>query len=137
MPKERFRLHVVTPSRQVVSEEVSEVTAPGVDGEFGVLPGHTPFLTALGVGELMYRMGSEDRFLAVRRGFAEIKHEQVTVLAEEAEFPSEIDLKAAEALKVEAEQDLQHLSRESKEYLETEAKLERAVNQIQVASRRG
>ncbi|MBE0616340.1 MAG: F0F1 ATP synthase subunit epsilon [Proteobacteria bacterium] len=136
MAKETFLLEVVTPSRQLVSQEVSEVTAPGVEGEFGVLGGHTPFLTALGVGELMYRTGSEERFLAVRRGFAEITHEKVTVLAEEAEFPSEIDVKAAEVLKAEAEEALQAYSRESKEYLEAEAKMERAMNQLQVGGRR-
>jgi F-type H+-transporting ATPase subunit epsilon len=136
MAQDKIRLEVVTPSRQLVSEDVAEVTAPGVDGEFGVLTGHTPFLTMLGVGELMYKIGPEERFLAVRRGFAEVKHEKVTVLAEEAEFPAEIDLKAAEALKAEAEEALQAYSRESKEYLEAEAKMERAMNQIHVAGRR-
>ncbi len=136
MAKDTFLLEVVTPYRQLVSSEVDEVTAPGVDGEFGVLTGHTPFLTALGVGELMYRIGSEERFLAVRHGFAEAKHEKLTVLAEEAEFPSEIDLQAAEALKSEAEQELQTYSLESKEYLEAEAKMERAMNQLHVGVRR-
>jgi F-type H+-transporting ATPase subunit epsilon len=136
MPEERFRLEVVTPVRLLVSEEVDEITAPGTEGEFGVLEGHTPFLTALGVGELMYRIGAEERFLAVRRGFAEVKHDKVTVLAEEAEFPSEIDVGLAEAAMVEAEEALQQVSRESKEYMEVEAKLERAMNQIQVGSRR-
>ncbi len=133
---EKFRLEVVTPQRLLVSEEVWEVTAPGTEGEFGVLPGHTPFLTALGVGELMYRVGSEERFLAVRRGFAEVQHEQAVILAEEAEFPSEIDVRLAEAAKVEAEQALTELSQESKEYLEAQARLERSVNQLHVASRR-
>ncbi len=136
MAVDKFRLEVVTPYRLLVSEDVAEVTAPGTEGEFGVLPGHTPFLTALGVGELMYRVGSEELFLAVRHGFAEVKHEKVAVLAEEAEFPSEIDLKKAEAAKAEAEEALQQVSRESKEYLEAQAKLERSMNQIQVASRR-
>ncbi len=136
MDTDKFRLEVVTPYRQLVSEDVSEVTAPGTEGEFGVLPGHTPFLTALGVGELMYRVGSEELYLAVRRGFAEVKHEKVTVLAEEAEFPAEIDVKKAEAAKAEAEAALAHLSQDSKEYLETQAKLERSINQIQIASRR-
>ncbi|GAB4256006.1 F0F1 ATP synthase subunit epsilon [Deferrisoma sp.] len=135
MATERFRLEVVTPERLLVSEDVDEVTAPGVEGEFGVLPGHTPFLTALGVGELMYRIGGEEHFLALRRGFAEVKHDKVTVLAEEAEFPTEIDLKQAEAEKAEAEAQLQQISRESREYAEVEAKLERAMNRIQVASR--
>lgn len=136
MAQQRFLLEVVSPTRLVVSEEVDEITAPGTEGEFGVMPGHTPFLTAVGVGELMYRVGSEERFLAVRHGFAEVKHERVTVLAEEAEFPGEIDVKAAEAVKAEVEETIAQLSRESKEYLEAQAKLERAVNQIQVASHR-
>lgn len=133
---EKFRLEVVTPQRLLVSEEVWEVTAPGTEGEFGVLPGHTPFLTALGVGELMYRVGSEERFLAVRRGFAEVGHDKAVILAEEAEFPAEIDLRIAEAVKAEAEEALSQLSQESKEYIEAQAKLERSMNQIQVANRR-
>jgi F-type H+-transporting ATPase subunit epsilon len=136
MAKDTFLLEVVTPYRQLVREEVAEITAPGAEGEFGVLGGHTPFLTALGVGELMYRIGSEEHFLAVRRGFAEVQHAKVTVLAEEAEFPAEIDLQAAEALKAEAEHELQTYSREAKEYLEAEAKMERAMNQLQVGGRR-
>ncbi|NOY46488.1 MAG: F0F1 ATP synthase subunit epsilon [Deltaproteobacteria bacterium] len=135
MAQQRFRLEVVTPQRLLVSDEVDEITAPGIEGEFGVLPGHTPFLTALGVGELMYRIGGEEHFLALRHGFAEVQHEKVTVLAEEAEFPSEIDLSRAEAEKAEAEAELQRLSHESREYAEAQAKLERAVNRIQVASR--
>ncbi|MHB8763909.1 MAG: F0F1 ATP synthase subunit epsilon [Deferrisomatales bacterium] len=133
---DKFRLEVVTPQRLLVSEEVSEATAPGLEGEFGVLPGHTPFLTALGVGELTYRVGSDERILAVRHGFAEVKHEKVTILAEEAEFPAEIDLGQAEAAKAEAEAAMRELSQESKEYLEAQAKLERSMNQIHVASRR-
>lgn len=133
---EKFRLDVVTPTRLVVSTEVDEVTAPGIEGEFGVLPGHTPFLTALGVGELMFRQGSEVRYLAMCRGFAEVKHEKATILAEEADFPHEIDLREAEAARAEAEKEIAGLSQDSKEYLEAQAKLERAVNHIQVAGRR-
>ena len=136
MAAETFRLEIVTPYRLLVSEDVEEVTAPGTEGEFGVLVGHTPYLTALGVGELMYRKGSEIRYLAMYRGFAEVRHEKVTILAEEAVFPHEIDVRAAEAAKAEAEKALTALSHDAKEYLEAQAKLERAVNQIQVASRR-
>lgn len=132
----KFHLDVVSATRQLISQEVDEVTAPGREGEFGVMPGHTPFLTVLGVGELMYKVGAEERFLAVRHGFAEIKHEKVTILAEEAEFPAEIDLKAAEAVKAQAEEEIQQLSQESKEYLEAQAKLERALNQIHVGNLR-
>ena len=100
---EKFRLEVVTPTRLLVTDEVDEVSAPGIEGEFGVLPGHTPFLTALGGGELMYRKGGETRYAAMCHGFAEVKHEKVTILAEEAEFAHEIDVAEAEAAKVAAE----------------------------------
>ncbi|MBI5014752.1 MAG: F0F1 ATP synthase subunit epsilon [Deltaproteobacteria bacterium] len=133
---EKFKLDVVTPSRLLVSDEVEEVTAPGVEGEFGVLPGHTPFLTALGVGELMYRKGTAVQYIAMCHGFAEVTHDKATILAEEAEFPHEIDVQEAEAAKAEAEKEIAGLSHDSKEYLEAQAKLERAMNHIQVASRR-
>jgi F-type H+-transporting ATPase subunit epsilon len=133
---EKFRLEVVTPTRHLVSDEVEEVTAPGIEGEFGVLPGHTPFLTALGVGELSYRIGGEQHFIALARGFAEIRHEKTTILAEDAQFAYEIDLQEAEVARAAAEEELEAYSQDSKEYLEAHAKLERAINSIQVASRR-
>lgn len=129
---EKIRLEVVTPTRHLVSEDVDEITAPGVEGEFGVLIGHTPFLTELGVGELMFRSGNQVRFLAVRHGFAEVTLEKVTVLAEEAEFPTEIDLGQAEAVLADVQKQIDGFARESKEYAEAVAKLERAMNQIQV-----
>lgn len=131
----KFRLEVVTPSRLLVSEMVDEVTAPGIEGEFGVLVGHTPFLTELGVGVLSYRSGSQHHLLAVRKGFAEVTREKVTVLAEEADFPREINLAKAEADLAEAEKEIRELSAESKEYLEVQAKLDRAMNQIHLAKR--
>ncbi len=133
---DKFRLEIVTPTRHLVSEDVEELTAPGIEGEFGVLAGHTPFLTALGVGELSYRLGNEPHYLALANGFAEVRHERTTILAEEAQFASEIDVKDAEAIKAEAEKDLETYSHDSKEYLEAQAQLERAMNRIQVASRR-
>ncbi|MBI5446408.1 MAG: F0F1 ATP synthase subunit epsilon [Deltaproteobacteria bacterium] len=133
---EKFRLELVTPTRHLVSQEVEELTVPGIEGEFGVLPGHTPFLTALGVGELTYRIGNEQHFVAVANGFAEVKHEKTTILAEEALFAGEIDLREAEAARAAAEKELEAYSIDSKEYLETQARLERAMNTIQVANRR-
>ena len=129
----KFTLEVVTPSRHLVSENVDEITVPGAEGEFGVLEGHTPFLTALGVGEFTYRVGGEEKVLAVRKGFAEVTRDRVTVLAEEAEFRSEIDLQHAEQTLAEAEEAIKELSQESKEYLEAQAKLERAMYRVQVA----
>ena len=126
----KFRLEVVTPARSLVSEMVDEITAPGVEGEFGVLAGHTPFLTELGYGLLVYRTVNQMHVIGVRKGFAEVTREKVTVLAEEADFPKEIDIAKAEAELAEAEKSIRELSSESKEYIEAKGKIDRALNQI-------
>jgi F-type H+-transporting ATPase subunit epsilon len=102
--KETFQLRVVTPTRQLLDEPVSEVTAPGTVGEFGVLPEHTTFLSSLEIGTLSYRSNRAVRRLAIRGGFAEVTDDVMTVLAEAAQFADEIDaakaqedLRAAEA----------------------------------------
>ena len=81
----------------LVNEQVDEVEVPGADGYFGVLPGHTPLLALLGTGELWYRQGQEKHFLLVAFGFAEVQPDRVTILAEIAERPEEIDVPRAEA----------------------------------------
>ena len=94
MAKE-LRLEIVTPDRLVVSSDVEYVGAPGVLGEFGVLPGHVPFLSALGVGNLHYNKGGKTYFVFVSGGFAEVSGDKVTVLAEVAERAEEIDVERA------------------------------------------
>ena len=86
---------LVTPDRAVVREAVDEVQLPGSEGYLGVLPGHTPLLTALQVGELWFRQGDATTFLAVAFGFAEILPDRVTVLAHVAERAEEIDIERA------------------------------------------
>jgi F-type H+-transporting ATPase subunit epsilon len=100
----RLTLEVVTPERLLVSEQVDEVQLPGAEGYFGVLPGHTPMLATLQVGELWYRIGHEKRYLAVAFGFAEVLPDRVTVLAQIAERPEDIDVPRAEAAKKRAEE---------------------------------
>jgi len=98
MLPEAIQLVIVTPERQILNETVSEVTLPGAEGYLGVLPGHAPLITELGVGELTYRTkGGESGLLAVIRGFAEVLGDRVSVLAETAEFAEDIDLSRAEA----------------------------------------
>lgn len=99
---------MVTPSKQVLRLSVAEVQLPGARGYLGVLPGHAPLMTELGIGELSYHdaSGKESAHLAVISGFAEVLPDRVTVLAETAEFAAEIDLARAEAAKVRAEQRL-------------------------------
>jgi len=88
----KLRLEIVTPERLLVSEEVDEVELPGAEGYFGVLPAHTPVLATLQVGELWYRIGQEKHYLAVAFGFAEVLSDRVTVLAQIAERPEDIDV---------------------------------------------
>jgi len=97
-------LELATPTRQLVSEEVDEVVAPGSEGYFGVLPGHAAFLATLGSGEVVYRRGHDEVHLAVHGGFAEVTPERVIILAETAERPDEIDRTRAERARQRAEQ---------------------------------
>ena len=97
-------LELATPTRQLVSEEVDEVVAPGSEGYFGVLPGHAAFLATLGSGEVVYRRGRDEVHLAVHGGFAEVTPERVIILAETAERPDEIDQARAERARQRAEQ---------------------------------
>src|SRR5215475_12072358 len=92
-----IQLVIVTPQRELLSERVSEVTLPGADGELGVLPGHAPLITELGIGELRYKKsdGTVSEPIAVIRGFSEVLADRVTVLAETAEFAEEIDVERA------------------------------------------
>ena len=87
---------LVTPERAIVRERVDEVQIPGTQGYLGVLPGHTPLLTTLQVGELWFRQGNEKYFISVAFGFAEILPDRVTILAQIAERAEEIDISRAE-----------------------------------------
>ncbi|MGB7437395.1 MAG: F0F1 ATP synthase subunit epsilon [Candidatus Acidiferrum sp.] len=108
MLPESIELIVVTPERQLLRETVVEVTIPGLDGEFGILPGHAPMITELGIGEMRHRTATSSQpvLLAILRGFAEVLPERVTLLAETAERAEEIDLARAEAAKRRAEERL-------------------------------
>lgn len=90
-------LEIVTPDRSIIREQVDEVEIPGAEGYFGVLPGHTPMLAMLQVGEMWYRRGQEMTSLSIAFGFAEVLPDRVTILAQIAERADEIDLARAEA----------------------------------------
>ena len=99
-----IQLQIVSADRSLVNETVDEVEIPGVDGYFGVLPGHTPLLALLQVGELWYRQGQEKHYLSIAFGFAEVLPDRVTILAQIAEKAEEIDAARAEAAKRRAEE---------------------------------
>jgi len=87
----RLHLEIVTRHRRVLETEVDEVRLPGVEGELGILPGHTPLLTALAIGRVAYTVNSQESTLVIKEGFAEVQPDRVTVLAREARLPEEID----------------------------------------------
>ena len=102
----KLTLEIVTPDREVTRQEVDEVVVPGSEGEMGILPGHTPLLSTLKVGELWYRQGQEKHFVAIAFGFVEVLPERVTVLAQIAERAQDIDVERAERAKRRAEERL-------------------------------
>ena len=132
---DKLRLELVTPYRKVLSQEVDEVTAPGAVGEFGILPGHTPLLTTMKIGDLSYRQAAETFHVAVNWGYVEVGNEAVTVLVEPADPADEIDLERAKSALGRAQEALKTLTPEDKDFRVMEAALERAMIRIQVASR--
>ena len=133
---ESIRLEVVTPEKSVVSESAQIVMAPGSMGEFGVLSGHTPFLTTLKTGALKYKDESgRERFVFVSSGFAEALPDRVTVLAESAERRKDIDVQRAESAVERAEKRIQSGGKDV-DYIRAKTALLRAISRIQLAETR-
>ena len=130
----QIELQIVTPERLIVNEQVDEIQVPGVEGYFGVLPGHTPFLAALAVGEMWYRKGQEKTYLAIAEGFAEVLPDRVTLLARLAERAEEIDVERAAAAKQRAEQRLSQAPTDV-DYERARVALQKSLSRLQVASR--
>ncbi len=130
-----LQLEIATPMRLVVSDTVDEVVAPGREGYFGVLRGHAPFLTTLGIGELTYRKGRDEYHLAVAGGFAEVRNDKVIVLADAAERPEEIDRERAERARQRAEQRLGGRTQDELDYTRCSGALIRALTRLHVAGR--
>jgi len=131
---EKIKLEVVTPEKYVVDEEVEIAVAPGVLGEFGVLIGHTPFLTTLKTGTVRYTdANGKERFVFVSGGFAEALPDKVTVLAESAERRRDIDVARASAAQQRAQDRLAQEKAEDIDFVRAQAALERAINRIKIA----
>jgi F-type H+-transporting ATPase subunit epsilon len=128
-------LELVTPDHAVAHEMVDEVELPGVKGYFGVLPGHTPLLAVLGVGELWYRRGQEKTYVAVHRGVAEVLPDRVTVLCQNAERADEIDVTRAEAAKRRAEAELKTPQVKPEDFERIRIALMKSLARLQVASK--
>jgi len=126
-----IKLEVVTPEKSIVSEEAQIVMAPGSDGEFGVLIGHTPFLTTLKTGTVHYKAADgKEKFVFVSGGFAEALPDKVTVLAESAERRRDINVDRAKAAMERAQSRLDREKDENIDFLRAKAALERAIHRI-------
>ena len=130
----KFLLEVVSPEKLFFSEYVNQVSAPGTDGDFGVLPGHCHFLTTLRIGELQYWIGEETQYMSVLWGFAEVTPTKVTILAEIAEKAEDIDVERARAAVAKAEEHLERGGIPS-EVEEAKVSLEKARLRQKVAER--
>jgi F-type H+-transporting ATPase subunit epsilon len=131
----KILLEVVTPDRLLVSKEVDVVVATSVEGEFGVLYGHVPFLANLAIGELRFKDGNATEYAAVAGGFAEITGSKVTILAEAAELAREIDVDRVKRARDRAEQRLTKSQTEQIDYARAEAALRRSMIRARVAER--
>jgi F-type H+-transporting ATPase subunit epsilon len=130
----KIALEIVTPEKSLVNEVVDEVQLPGSEGYFGVLPGHTPMLATLQVGEMWYRIGGEKHYLAIAFGFVEVLPERVTVLAQLAERPQDIDVARAEAAKKRAEERLARSPQADVDFERARIALAKSQTRLQVAT---
>ena len=130
----QLTLSIVTPERELVRAQVDEVELPGSEGYFGVLPGHTPMLATLTVGRLTYKSGPDTQVLAIALGFAEVLPDAVTVLAQIAERPEDIDMARAEASRKRAEERLASTTSDL-DYERARTALDKAALRLQVGSR--
>jgi F-type H+-transporting ATPase subunit epsilon len=132
---EVFQLEIVTPEKQLVSDTAEQVQIPGKNGYLGILPGHAPLITELAVGEIIYRKDGQPRYLSVAWGFAEVLPTKVTILAEAAERPDEIDVPRAQEAKQRAEERLQSQD-PSTDYKRALDALKRADVRLDVAAKK-
>ena len=137
MLPEHLKLEIVTPAREVLRETVDSVELPGSNGYLGILPGHAPLMTELGIGELTYRKGSELRHLTVIEGYAEVLPERVIVLAEVSERAEEIDLLRAQNAEERARKQLEKIGSLEFDWTQASLALERALIRQQVARKGG
>lgn len=135
---DKLELDIVTPTQHLVFEQVDEVNIPGIEGDFGVLPEHTPFLTALRPGVLSYRKGKKVQYLSVSLGFAEIIPHRVIVLGQTAETPASISEQRAKDASARAQERLQKAAKgdETIDVRRAELALDRATARLRALSHR-
>jgi F-type H+-transporting ATPase subunit epsilon len=130
---ERLQLDIITPERGLLSETVDAVTLPGLGGELGILPGHTPLISQLQTGVLSYTQGGATKRLLVSGGFVEVSNDHVAVLAELAERPEEIDAARARSERDQAEKLLNTTTGSEDDLTRARTQFERASARLQIA----
>lgn len=133
---ERIQLDVITPERRLLSETVDAVTVPGMNGEIGILPGHTPLISQLQTGVLTYTQGTTTHRMVVSGGFVEVNDERVSVLADLAERPDEIDANQARQEREQAEKALGSFSGSEEDMVQMRSRLDRANARLQLTAGR-
>ena len=137
MPPENIELEVVTPERHVLAETVQWIEMPGKEGYLGILPGHAPLITELGIGVLTYRKGSDTKYLSVVHGYAEVLPDRVIVLAELSERAEEIDVPRTQAALDRAKSELASAGSKDDEFQRASFALQRALVRLQAAAKGG
>src|SRR6185312_12486890 len=132
---DKIQLEVVTPERRVLAEPVDMVTVPGLGGELGILPGHTPLISQLQTGVLTYVQDGKSFSLHVSGGFVEVRDDHVSVLAEVAERPDEIDAARARAAREKLEKQMNAWSGSEEDFEEVKTELDRSIVRMQLAGR--
>jgi F-type H+-transporting ATPase subunit epsilon len=137
MLPETLELEVVTPERHVLQRSVHSIELPGLDGYLGILPGHAPLITELGIGVLNYVDGNETRYLTVVHGYAEALPDRVIVLAEISERAEEINLDRARAALERAQEHLAKPGGTEVDWDRATFALQRALVRVQAAAKGG
>jgi len=130
----KLRLEIVTPYGQILSEDVDEVSTSGTEGDFGVLPGHIPFITTLKIGMLTYKKGNDIGYVFINSGYAEVSADKVIILADSAEKSEDIDVERAKAAIQRAEERLKKA--EEVDFARATASLERATIRTQLVQKK-
>ena len=137
MLPENIELEIVTPERYLLHDTVQWVEIPGKEGYLGVLPGHAPLITELGVGVLNYRRGAESRFLTIIDGYAEVLPDRVIILAEVSERAEDINVERSREAAEKAKAEIAQASTGNEEWQRASLALERALVRLQAASKKG
>ncbi|HPJ94685.1 MAG TPA: F0F1 ATP synthase subunit epsilon [Deltaproteobacteria bacterium] len=132
MAEDYMQLDIVTPEKAVLSRKVTEVIAPGSAGEFGVLLGHTPFLTTLRPGQIIAKAEDRDIYMAVGGGFAEVISDRVIILAESAILAEDVDTDAVKKELDQAQEKLKGLTKEDPDYAKWDSKVKKAEVKLRV-----